>query len=130
MNQKFVAAGKKFLAEHTDAAKVYLTSKVSLASEMVYVTSVDGELPATFTEPGRLPIAIPGIPGNKTGIYVLPGTRSLELQYTHNRPGLLYKNVTTSTGLVKKDIVVGANKRYLLGFDRKEEAFTFEEYLG
>jgi hypothetical protein len=130
MYQKTASAGKKFLAEHPDAAKVYLASKVSIVSEMVYVTSVDGEFPATFSEPGKLPIVIPGIPGSKNGIYVLPGTRSLELQYTHNRPGIMYKNVTSSTGLVKKDIVVEANKSYMLGFDRKAEAFTFEEYQG
>jgi hypothetical protein len=130
MHQKNVAAGKKFLAEHPDAAKIYLAAKLSLASEAVYVTSVDGEYPATFSEPGKLPIAIPGLPGSKNGIYVLPGTRALELQYTHQRPGIMYKNVTTSTGLVKKDIVAEANKSYLLGFDRKAEAFTFEEYRG
>jgi hypothetical protein len=130
MNQKTVAAGKKFLAEHPDAARVYLAGKVSLASEMVYVTSVDGEYPVLFSEPGKLPIVIPGIPGSKNGIYVLPGTRALEVQYTHNRPGVIYKNVTTSTGTVKKDIVVEAGKRYLLGYNRKEEAFTFEEYHG
>jgi hypothetical protein len=130
MYQKTVSAGKKFLAGHPDAVKVYLASKVSLASEMVYVTSVDGEFPVTFSEPGKLPIVIPGIPGSKNGIYVLPGTRSLEVQYTHNRPGIMYKNVTTSTGAVKKEIVVEANKNYRLGFDRKAEAFTFEEYRG
>jgi hypothetical protein len=130
MNQKTVGAGKKFLAEHPDAVKIYLTSKVSLVSEMVYVTSVDGEFPVVFSEPGKLPIVIPGIPGSKNGIYVLPGTRKLELQYTHNRPGIMYKNVTSSTGIVKKEIVVEANKNYMLGFDRKAEAFTFEEYRG
>jgi hypothetical protein len=130
MQQKTVSSAKKFLKEHPEAVKIYLASKFSIVSESVYVASVDGEFPPTFLEAGKLPIAIPGLPGNKNGIYVLPGTRTLQLQYTHNRPGLVYKNVTTSTGLVQKDIVAEADKTYFLGFDRQEETFTFEEYHG
>jgi hypothetical protein len=39
----------------------------------------------------------------------------------------MYKNVTESTDVVKKVLVVEANKSYRLGFDRKAEQFAFEE---
>lgn len=113
--RKNMAGGKQFIAEHPEAARIYLASKTAIASEAVYVATIDGEVPPYFSERG------------KNGLYALPGTRTLELQYTHNRPGIMYKNVTSSTGLVKKDFVVEANKTYLLGFDRKEETFTFTE---
>jgi hypothetical protein len=88
---------------------------------------VDGNPPALFTEGGAL--GIQGFPGSKSGLYVEPGTRTLELQYTHNRPGLFYKNVSTSTGLVRREFVAEAGKNYVLGFDRKNENFTFEESI-
>ena len=123
------AAGNtgEFLTRHPDAVKIYLSTKIGIITEGVAVASVDGELPALFTEGGVL--GIQGFPGSKSGLYVEPGTRTLELQYTRNRPGLMYKNVTTSTGLVKKEFVVEAGKTYTLGFDRKNENFTFEESI-
>ncbi|MDR0641036.1 MAG: hypothetical protein LBG07_01085 [Treponema sp.] len=124
MARKSAGNVKEFLAQHPDAVKIYLMGKFSIASEAVVVATVDGELPVLFTEGGSF--GIPGLPGGKSGLYVLPGTRTLELQYTHNRPGIMYKNVTTSTGLVKKEFVVEAGKTYVLGFDRKNENFTFE----
>jgi hypothetical protein len=54
----------------------------------------------------------------------------VELSYYHNRPGVFYKNVTTSTDTVKKELKAEPNKKYLLGFDRKAETFTLEESAG
>jgi hypothetical protein len=116
---------KEFLSRHPDAVKIYLSAKIGIVTEGVAVATVDGGLPALFTEGGAL--GIQGFPGSKSGLYIEPGTRTLELQYTRNRPGLMYKNVTTSTGLVKKEFVVDAGKTYTLGFDRQNENFTFEE---
>jgi hypothetical protein len=39
----------------------------------------------------------------------------------------MYKNVTSTTDVIKKDLTVEANKKYLLGFDRKEKIFTLQE---
>ena len=116
---------REFLARHPDAVKIYLSTKIGIVTEGVTVAAVDGNPPPLFIEGGAL--GIQGFPGSKSGLYVEPGTRTLELQYTHNRPGLMYKNVSTSTGLVKKEFVVEAGKTYVLGFDRKNENFTFEE---
>jgi hypothetical protein len=126
--RKTAGATREFLDQHSDALKVYLAGKFGIVTESVYVATVDGEPAHLFTEGGAL--GIPGFPGSKSGVYVLPGKRTLELQYTHNRPGVIYKNVSTSTGLVKKEFVFEAGKRYHIGFDRKEETFSFEEYQG
>jgi hypothetical protein len=125
MARKAAGNTREFLNRHPDAVKIYLTTKIGIITEGVAVATVDGEPPALFTEGGAL--GIQGFPGSKNGLYAEPGTRTLELQYTHNRPGLMYKNVSTSTGLVKKEFVVEAGKTYVLGFDRKNENFTFEE---
>jgi hypothetical protein len=108
------AANQGFLAQHPDAAKVYLTSKALITSEAVVVSLVDGQTPQNFFE------------GGKSGFYVTPGTHSVDMSYTYNRPGILYKNVSESTGLVKKELVVEASTSYTLGFNRDANEFTFE----
>jgi hypothetical protein len=128
LSRKASGAAREFLNQHPDALKVYLAGKFGIVTESVHVATVDGEPVHAFTEGGAL--GVPGFPGSKSGVYILPGTRTLELQYTHNRPGLLYKNVSTSTGLVKKEFVFEAGKTYHIAFDRKEETFTLEEYQG
>jgi hypothetical protein len=109
------SSNQQFLLEHPDAAKVYLTTRALITSEAVTVLSVDGGKPEHFAETG------------KTGFYAVPGTRLVEISYTHNRPGILHKNVMTTVGPVKKELVVASGKQYLLGFDRSEENFTFAE---
>jgi hypothetical protein len=51
----------------------------------------------------------------------------VEMVYTHNRPGILYKNISESTGMVKKELETEPGGCYLLGYNRKEKAFTFEK---
>ena len=108
-------SNKNFLAEHPDAAKIYLTAKAIIASEAVQIFTVNDDHPETFYE------------GSKSGFYLLPGQSTVEISYSYSRPGILYKNVTQSTGVVKKTLEVEAGKSYMLGFDREEENFTFEE---
>jgi hypothetical protein len=130
--QKQEASNKVFLEKYPDAAKVYPYSWMSITSEAVQVHSVDGEPPEFFYEAGKLN-GIAGIigsitgNGNSTGFYLKPGTTTVEISYYHNRPGILYKNVTTSTDAIKKELQVEPHKTYRLGFDRKEETFTLEE---
>ena len=108
-------SNNNFLAEHPDAAKVWLSSRVGVTSETMQVFSVNGGKPQAFTK------------GTKTGVYLLPGQNTVVVNYTYNRPGVMYRNVSKSTGAVTKELVVEANKTYLLSFDRKAESFTFEE---
>ncbi|MDR2186226.1 MAG: hypothetical protein LBO80_11275 [Treponema sp.] len=111
--QKTKALNLDFLARHPDAAKIYLSAKALIASEAVNVQSVNGGAPQIFYEKG------------KTGFYIAPGKSAVELIYTRSRPGVLYRNVTESTGVVKKEIETEPGGCYKLGYDRKEKAFTF-----
>jgi hypothetical protein len=137
--QKLEVSNKIFLEKYPDAAKVYPYSRASITSEAVRVHSVDGELPEYFYEAGKsggitavIAAGIAGITGNSnnTGFYLKPGTSAVEISYYHNRPGVFYKNVTTTTDTVKRELKTEPNGKYLLGFDRKAETFTLEEIAG
>ena len=104
-----------FLSEHPDASKIFLVNKAVMTQEAVAIHTVDGDTPIKMLEKG------------KPGFYVAPGDRVVEISYSYTRPGIMYKNVTKSTGVVKKELTIEPNKSYTLGFDRKEEEFTFEE---
>jgi hypothetical protein len=108
-------SNQKFLEDHPDAAKVYLSLKALAALGTVTVHSVDGEAPALFSE------------NLKSGFYVIPGKRMVEMSYTSSRPGIVHKSVTQTYGPYKKELIIEANKNYLLGFDRGQETFTFGE---
>lgn len=116
--KKLAASNRDFLRDHPNAAKVYLAVKAFITSGAVTVISVDGAAPRLFMEAG------------KSGLYALPGSRTVEVQYTYNRPGVIHRNVTTTYGPVKKELRLESGKSYLLGFDRDAEHFTFEEYAG
>ena len=105
----------KYLQEHPDAVRVFLHSKTSIASEAVQVYLVNGQNPVLFSEKG------------KGGFYALPGNVMVQISYTHNRPGVMYKNVTKTTGAVERELVIEPNKTYKLSFDRKENDFVFAE---
>lgn len=116
--KKLKSSNQNFLQTHPNAAKVYLTARALITSEAVTVISVDGEAPQSFME------------GSKTGFYAIPGSRTVEMQYTYNRPGILHKNVMTTYGPATKELQIESGKTYILGFDRNAESFTFEESAG
>jgi hypothetical protein len=106
---------QKYLEEHHDAVKVYLSLKALVALGSVTVHSVDGDEPAFFME------------NVKRGFYTIPGKRIVEMSYTSSRPGIIHKSVTKTYGPYKKELIIEPNKNYLLGFDREQETFTFVE---
>ena len=106
----------KFKQDHADAVKVYLTGNgVGVMSESVRVCSVDSRKPAKFAD------------GMKSGFYLLPGSHEVEMEFSHTRAGIMYKTVTTSTGVVRKKLTVEESKSYMLTYDRKNKEFMFEE---
>ena len=113
--KKMKGTAKKFLEQNPTAGKVFLTTKALITSEAVTIHSVNEEVPVLFTENG------------KSGFYAIPGDIEVEVSYTYTRPGVMYKTVTKSTDLVKKILTIEPNKSYLLGFNKKQEEFTFEE---
>jgi hypothetical protein len=134
--EKLGASNRVFLEKHPDAARVYPYSRSSITSEAVRIHSVDGGLPELFYEAQKstgiaalINSVIASVKGDATaaGVYLKPGTSTVELSYYHNRPGIMYKNVTTTTDVVQKDLTVEANKRYTLSFDRNTKTFTLEE---
>ena len=94
---------------------MYLTTRAFISSEAVTVISVDKEAPRLFME------------GGKSGFYALPGGRTVEMQYTYSRPGIIHKNVMTTYGPASKELQLDSGKSYILGFDRDAENFTFAE---
>jgi hypothetical protein len=134
--QKLEESNRIFLERYPGAARVYPYSRSSISSEAVRVHSVDGALPEFFYEAGNstgIASIIAGViatitgNGDSSGLYLKPGTSAVELSYYHNRPGIFYKNVTTTTDTVKMELKAEPNKKYRLGFDRKAATFTLEE---
>ena len=113
--KKRKAAEQDYLGKYPDAAKVYLTAKALITSEAVSIHLVNGENPALFAE------------GGKSGFYIKPGENVIDISYSYTRPGVIHKNVTTTRGNVQQQLTVEPRKSYMLGFDRDQEHFTFEE---
>lgn len=114
--KKWKGNAQKWLAENPTAAKVYIISKSGMVrTNGLVINSVDGNSPILFNE------------GIKVGIYLLPGTHLIESTFTTTRPGILYRNVSTTYGPTKQEIEVEANKTYGLSFDLKTESYEFEE---
>lgn len=108
-------AKEKWLDEHKGAVKVSLSSGTNLiTSKQLLAEVVSGEA-AVFTD--------------KTSyvVYAMPGDIVLRVTYSYTRPGVLYKNVTTTWGPAKVNFHLEPNKEYALTFDKKEEEFKLEE---
>ena len=110
------ANNKKYLAAHPDAARVYMKWRIGITNESVTVYAVNDEKARTFTK------------GIKRGFYVPSGQSEIQVSYSHQRPGVFYRSVTSTTDVVKKTIETEPNGSYMLGFDRKKKVFTFEKF--
>lgn len=108
MNKKALA---KWLAAHPDAVKIELSSGNNVITQkQLYARLISGEA-AIFNEKAKYIVCAD------------PGDIVLEVTYTYTRPGVLYKNVTTTWGPAKVELNVEKGKDYLLSFDKKEEQF-------
>ena len=108
MNKKALT---KWLAEHPNAVKIELSSGNNVITQkQLYARVISGEA-AIFNEKAKYIVCAD------------PGDIVLEVTYTYTRPGVLYKNVTTTWGPAKVELNVEKGKDYLLSFDKKEEQF-------
>ena len=108
MNKKALT---KWLAEHPNAVKIELSSGNNVITQkQLYARVISGEA-AIFSEKAKYIVCAD------------PGDIVLEVTYTYTRPGVLYKNVTTTWGPAKVELNVERGKDYLLSFDKKEEQF-------
>ena len=106
---------KKYLQDHPNAARIYMATRAFITREAVTINVIDGTAPQQFLEKG------------KTGFYVIPGKRKVEMSYAFSHPGILHKTITKVYGPVTRELETEPNKSYLVGFDRGTKNFTFTE---
>jgi len=111
MNKKKKQADK-FLIQHPNAAKVYITGAMR---GTLTVLRVNDEAPNTFFE------------GAKQGFFLLPGESTIEAQYQWTRPGVMHKTVTTTVGPHKIQVTAQAQRKYNIGYDKSKETYDFIE---
>lgn len=104
-----------FLERYPDAVKVY-TQRAGgfIVSYYLQVYSVNGEDPASFMDEE----------GN--GFYCKVGKNVIGVEYSTNRPGILHRNVTKSTGGVEVEIETKAHEKYYLYFDKESQSFQID----
>lgn len=101
----------KWLAVHPNAVKIELSSGNNVITQkQLYARVISGEA-AIFNEKAKYIVCAE------------PGDIVLEVTYAYTRPGVLYKNVTTTWGPAKVELTVERGKDYLLSFDKEEEQF-------
>ena len=117
MNSRNNSKKEDFLKQHPDASKVFLSSKNFLIiQDGVVVGTVNDDYPILFSEGFA-----------KGGFYAKPGGNKVMMTYTHTRPGIMHKTVTTTYGPTERELNIEPNKTYQLSFDRKAEEFVLEE---
>ncbi len=105
-----------FESEHPEAAKVYLKQGMDgIYSTSITVFTVNGVATHTFYK------------GTKSGFYLLPGESEIQVQAGYSRPGVMYKNVTTTVGPLMLKVTAEAQKSYTISLNRKENKFEFTE---
>lgn len=116
LSMKFQKNAKaKWLSSHPGAVMISLeTGNNFITQKELYANVISGEA-AMFIEKGRYTI------------WSMPGDIVIEVRYTYTRPGVLYKNVSTTWGPTKISLHIEKDKQYALSFDKKEEKFILKE---
>lgn len=108
-------AKEKWLAAHPGATKIDLETGTNLITVKELTAQVVSGEAALFLEKGHY------------AVWSMPGETILEVTYTYTRPGVLYKNVSTTWGPAKVSLTIESGKEYVLRFDKKQEEFILEE---
>jgi len=101
-----------FKEVNPQSAKVYIVN--SSKGHMV-IKSIDNQPPVLFHE------------GLKYGVYLVPGERTLNIEYSWTRAGVLHKTVTTFVGPVDVKFTANPKKCYEIDYDKKNEKFNIVE---
>ena len=108
--------GDRFLQENPDASKMFMdTGTNGITSKDMRVLDIDGEPAVYFYQT------------TKSGVYIKPGKRIVNVTYSATRPGILHKSVTNIYGPQKIELDIQPNKEYKLKFNKKEENFEIIE---
>lgn len=106
-----------FLQQNPTAASVYMyVGQQLLKTVEVSIEKVDGEYHKNFFNEGTRIVYM-----------ILPGEHTLDVSASTTRPGVTHKTVTEIFGPQKIKVNIEANKSYIVGFDTKENTFTFTE---
>ena len=115
-NKKHSGYVNKWLKEHPDAIKVYVSNpKGAIKQTQITVGAIDDETVMTFNA------------GMSYGFYLTPGKHTIDATCTTQSPGVMYRNVFTTYGPIKLEVEVEANKEYIFTFDKKKEEFLIKE---
>lgn len=103
---------KEFLVQHPDAARIH-AQRVAFAikQKTLRIISVDGQQPVFFSS------------GMNQGVLVTPGSHVLEVSFETQRPGIMYRNVTTTYEPCKIEIEAEAYGNYELRFNEKAQNY-------
>lgn len=115
-NKKHKGYVNKWLEEHPDAIKVYVSNpKGAIKQTQITIGAVDDETVMTFNA------------GMAYGFYLTPGKHILDATCTTQRPGVMYRNVFTTYGPMKVEVEVEKDKEYIFSFNKKKEEFYLKE---
>ena len=108
---------KTLMNQNPDAALIYCgTTQSGIKTVELRIHTIDSVTHTDwFNEGLRLAYA------------VTAGTHTIEASATTSRPGILHKTVNEIFGPAKLEVEVEPRKKYTLGFNVKENEFTFTE---
>ena len=108
---------KTLMNQNPDAALIYCgTTQSGIKTVELKIHTIDGVRHADWFNEGL-----------SLAYAVTAGTHTVEASATTSRPGILHKTVNETFGPVKLEVEVEPRKKYSLGFDVKENNFTFTE---
>lgn len=115
-NKKHKNFVNKWLKEHPDAIKVYVSNPKGVIKQgQITIGAIDNETVMTFNA------------GMTYGFYLTPGKHVIDATCVTQRPGVMYRNVYTTYGPIKVEVEVNTGKEYTLSFDTKAEEFVLKE---
>lgn len=108
---------QKFLDEHPDAVKVTLKN----VNWLLYIKTTSVHL-VDGAKPVRVATSF-----TSQAFFLSPGTHILNVSFSKQRPGIIYKSVTTTYDPTNIEVVAEAGKAYRLYFNTSEKRYVFEE---
>lgn len=104
-----------FLERYPNAVKVYIQkSSGFVVNSNLHIYTVNGEAAVAFSD------------GEGHGFYCNVGKNIVEAEHSTTRPGIIYKNVTKSTGTTRIEMETEENKKYFFFYDKESKSFGID----
>lgn len=108
---------KEWLAKNPSASKVYIkTLNLIVYQQTLDIVSIDDKQPVRFYE----------LLGLKQGFYLVPGDHVIKSSFTTVRPGIFYKEVSTTYGPSENKVEIKEGVNYDYSFSTSKEHFTLK----